>query len=135
MMIRQHSRIRNSIKRILHSQLTKNFRVLDTLGANAGKKNTSTKQQLEALHAHTAADNVHLKETGYMLLVTSIMQEASELLCPDDGCAVISDTRARTTTWHGFISTAGIGRSCCLKIGQKKSRDLVRRQALPYVKR
>ena len=74
----EHVRQRNSITKHITDTKTKNFKVIDLLGALTPAKNNQA-DRATALRKITHRDNVHLTESGYKLLAGKIVEVAKEL--------------------------------------------------------
>jgi lysophospholipase L1-like esterase len=135
-MLKQHTRMRNTLKRNLHALLTKNFRVLDFLGSLSTRNSTSMGEHVTTLMANTDTDYVHLTPRGYTLLACAITQEGCKLLQPDTAKGSVAGDQRSLMNWRGFVSTTGIGKDGSMKAVPSHSLRGGRQQrALPYVRR
>jgi hypothetical protein len=105
-MLREHCRIRHTMKNTLTTDRVSNMRVLDTLGSLTSI-NTTT-EQLAPLKLITARDNVHLTADGYKALAHGIMKEAHHFF--DIKHKGTKHSNTKTTNWHNFVSYSSIGR-------------------------
>jgi hypothetical protein len=86
-----------------------NMRVMDILNCLTHKANPP--EQLAALKAITAKDNVHLTDEGYKALAAGLLKKAESLIEPKKKVQNPGFIRQRTVNWNDFVSHQGIGKS------------------------
>ncbi len=136
-MLFAHSRIRNTMKKQMLGTLSRNFRILDILGALTPPGQTSQKQHSEALKRHSHTDNVHLTDRGYELITDSIIKELQEVT-KNKIKPALNTNMPRTRDWLGFVSTTGVGanvRHSLLKASSEHKQKNRRAQLMPYFRR